>query len=50
MSAIVVPLPKPRAKRLNDILRNTKGGPMRSPRDYNRAALKRKLREELVSK
>ncbi len=50
MSTITVKLPKPRAKRLHSILLTKKGGRMRSPRDYDRAALKRETREEVQTR
>ena len=47
-ATITVKVPKPRAKRVNEILRTKKGGPMRSPFDFNRAAEKQKLRQALT--
>lgn len=45
---ITVKLPKPRALRVNEVLRSKKGGPMRSIKDYNRQAEKKAAREALA--
>lgn len=44
---IIVVVPKPRGKQVNDVLRTKRGGPMRSIKDYIRAVEKQKVREEL---